>query len=113
MQRNLYARSSDGLNNHEVQFILDAGKLSVFYNCPAGALGKHCKHKFSLLNGDTTLLADANHPDSLSLIREWLKRSAYPALLVEVDLAETEAKNAQLKVQNLKKRLEKAMKEGI
>jgi hypothetical protein len=113
VERRLIAKSSDGQTNYEIQFVYESGKLSVFCNCPAGAFGKYCKHKLSFLNGEKVLLTDTIDLDSFSAIREWVRESGYPPLLAQVDLAETEVKIAQSRVQDLKKKLERAMKEGV
>ena len=109
----LKAKSSDGQTSYEVQFVRELGKLSVFCRCPAGEFGKYCKHKLSFLNGESTLLTDTSDAKSMSAIQDWVRESGYPSLLAEVDFAETETKKAQSRVQDLKKKLERAMREGI
>ena len=113
MEIRLKAKSSDGKASYVVQFVRESGKLSIFCSCPAGEFGRYCKHKLSFLKGESALLTDTSDADSISAVREWVRESSYAALLAEIDLAETDAKNAQSRVQDLKKKLERAMKEGI
>ena len=113
MEIKLNAKSSDGQTSYEVQFVRESGKLSVFCSCPAGEFGKYCKHKLSFLSGESTLLTDTSDVNSISAVQEWVRESGYPSLLAEIDLAETEVKKAQSRVQDLKKKVERAMREGI
>ena len=113
MEIKLKAKSSDGQTSYVVQFVRESGKLSIFCSCPAGEFGRYCKHKLSFLKGESALLTDTSGLDSISAVQEWVRESGYPSLLAEVDLAETEVKNAQSRAQDLKKKLERAMKEGI
>jgi len=109
----LQADSSDGRTTYEVQIVRESGKLSIFCSCPAGEFGRYCKHKVSLLTGETSLLTASNQVKSVSEMQEWVKESGYPSLLTEIDSAEKEAKKAQSRLQDLKKSLERAMKDGI
>jgi uncharacterized Zn finger protein len=59
MKVSLKAISSSGDSEYLVDFIVDDnGKLSVFCDCPAGEWGRFCKHKWRLLHGDESMLAD-------------------------------------------------------
>ena len=113
MEIKLRAKSSDGQTTYEVRFVRESGRLSVFCSCPAGEFGKYCKHKHSFLSGESVLLTDTSDADSVSTIQEWVRESRYSPLLAAVNLAESEAKKAQSRVQDLKRKLERAMAEGI
>jgi len=52
MKKEFEVRSSDGVTTYAVEFSLESGKLHIHCSCPAGVLGKWCKHKMWLISGD-------------------------------------------------------------
>lgn len=106
-------KSSDGDSTYVVQFIFDAGKLSVYCACIAGALGKICKHKISLLNGDGGSLVDSGQDGRVAEVQKWIMQSDWPALLRLFGEAEVRASAAQTELARMKKKMEAGMKNGL
>jgi len=50
------------------------GNLAAFCTCPAGQNGLYCKHRFSIMGGDTAGIVSGNEPE-VRLVAEWLKGS--------------------------------------
>lgn len=113
MQHDLLVKSSDGDSTYVVQFILVAEKLSVYCSCSAGAFGRSCKHKLALLNGDRKLLFENGTNEGFDEVQVWIKRSAWPALLVALDSAEERYRVAKSEAEKIKKTIEAGMKNGL
>ena len=113
LQHDFLVKSSDGDSTYVVQFILDAEKISVFCTCSAGAFGRICKHKLSLLNGDKSLLVDSTGTETFSEVQDWIKRSAWPELLSLFNDGEISVKVAQAEFAKAKKKIEAAMRNGL
>ena len=110
MKKEFEVLSSDGVTTYVVEFLLESGKLHVYCGCPAGMLGKWCKHKMRLISGDVSgVLGVADFVE----VHNWLRNSEFPQLLDEMKLAEGEMQVAKTKMDNLKKALEKAAKKGV
>ena len=88
-------------------------RLHVYCSCPAGKLGKWCKHKMHLVSGDVAgVLGDSGVSDMTEVLA-WIKNSEFPRLLNEMKLAEDEMLAAKRKMDNVKKALEKAAQKGV
>ena len=88
------AVSSSGNGTYSVDFqIDDEGKLSVFCDCPAGEWGKFCKHKWRLLHGDESMLADQSLIDDLQKVAEIAKARNLEQFDDEIKTYEKEQKN--------------------
>lgn len=71
MKISLQAISSSTDSSYTVDHLVsDEGKLSVFCDCPAGQWGKFCKHKWRLLHGDETMLADLSQIEALKEVAQ-------------------------------------------
>lgn len=71
MKITLLAISSSNSGTYSVNFHTnDEDKLSVFCDYPAGEWGKFCKHKWRLLNGDKSMLADKLQLEDLKQVAE-------------------------------------------
>jgi hypothetical protein len=112
-ERVILALSSDGVSTYEVHFTLRNHKVIVDCSCPAGELGKLCRHKIALLNGDTNILFDPSEEDALKAVQLWIQRTGYPKLLKEIEEAEKAVKTSQKRLIELKSNLEKAMNHGL
>ena len=112
MKKEFEVRSSDGVTTYAVKFSLESGKLHVYCSCPAGVLGKWCKHKMRLISGDVSGVLGSGTADFVE-VRNWVRNSELPRLLDEMKLAEDEMHAAKTKMDNLKRALEKAAQKGV
>ena len=113
MKKEFEVRSSDGVTTYVVEFSLESSKLHVYCSCPAGMLGKWCKHKMKLVSGDVSGVLGTSGADDFVEVQNWVGKSEFPRLLDEMKLAENEMQEAKTKMDNLKKALEKAAQKGM
>ena len=112
MEKTLKARSSDGHSSYSVWFTFADGSLTIDCNCPAGELGKSCKHKLAFLLGKKDMLFCPEENGILAELQAWVNQTSYPELIRQIDHAEVELRRAQEKVKRAKSMLERAMKHG-
>ncbi|MBI2286799.1 MAG: hypothetical protein HYU79_05065 [Nitrosomonadales bacterium] len=112
MKKEFEVRSSDGVTTYAVEFSLESGKLRVHCGCPAGVLGKWCKHKMQLISGDVSSALGFGAAD-MDEVLDWIRDSEFPRLLDKMKLAEDEMQAAKTKMDNVKKALEKAAQKGV
>lgn len=117
MELIILAKSSSNPEPYSVQVKWDKNKLSIFCNCPAGELGKLCKHKFSILSNNIDILYNKKQINDLIKINEWVQLSSYPKLLLMLNQAEIEKedliKRAKDNYSSIKHKIEKLLKEGM
>lgn len=113
MKKEFEVQSSDGSTTYVVEFLLEPSKLHVYCSCPAGMLGKWCKHKMQLVSGDVSGVLGSSNAADFSEVQSWVKNSEFPRLLVEIKLAEDDIQVAKIKLANIKKVLETAAKKGV
>jgi hypothetical protein len=113
MKKELVVGSSDGVTTYIVEFLLESGKLRVNCGCPAGMLGKWCKHKMKLVSGDVSGVLGTSKVADFVEVQNWVGKSEFPRLLDEMKLAEDEMHAAKKKLDNVKKALEKAAQKGV
>jgi len=111
MKYKFLAKSSGG-EPYQVIFICEENKLTVTCNCKAGIFNKSCKHKLALLQGDTSMLQNANSEVELGELQKAVSSSSYPELLEQIHHAKVAVDEAKTNLSKTKKSLEKAMKEG-
>ena len=102
--------SSDGVTLYSVAFEFSGSKLTVQCDCPAGILGKSCKHKLSLLAGTNMNLIDAIQLNDYREVMAWVRKSQIPNLIEQVSLSERGVEQAKKKLNEHKKLLEKALR---
>ncbi len=113
MEKEFEVRSRDGVATYAVAFILEFGRLNVYCKCPAGILGKWCKHKMRLISGDVTgVLATSGAVDMVEVL-SWIRNSEFPRLLDEMKTAKNEMQVAKIKMDKVKKTLEKSVQKGV
>ncbi|HBR95236.1 MAG TPA: hypothetical protein DEA90_13835 [Opitutae bacterium] len=113
MKISIQAKSSSGDHSYTVDFIKEGELLSVFCNCPAGALGKLCKHKLQLLSGDNSMLHSDGDIEKLNELQAWVRASTFPNLQLKLSELESEIASLKLKIKKEKKNIEKKIKEGF
>ena len=94
---------------YEVTFIKDGDSLTALCSCPAGQYGNFCKHRISILDGDSGAIVSDNI-DRVSTIIDWLQGTDVAAALSE--FRETERSDYQPKTALVaaKRNLARAMK---
>ena len=112
MEATLVVNSSSGAGSYLVNVIYDGSNVSLHCDCPAGKLGKFCKHKFGIISGEFTILTDKNQLSELDKIQEWVQKTTIFNLLNQFNDAESQIQKAQINLNQIKKKLEKAMKDG-
>jgi uncharacterized Zn finger protein len=113
MKKEFEVRSSDGVTTYVVEFSLESSKLHVYCSCPAGMLGKWCKHKMRLISGDVSGVIGTSGTADFDEVRNWVRNSELPRLLDEMKLAEDEVHAVKTKLDNVKKALEQAVQKGV
>lgn len=106
-------QSSDGVTSYDIELSLESGRLRVHCGCPAGVLGKWCKHKMHLLTGDISGVLGDFVPADMDEALAWIKQSEFPRLLDEMKFAENEMLTAKKRMDNARKSLEKAAQKGV
>lgn len=105
---------------YSIDITIKGNQMYVACSCPAGKLGKFCKHKIRLLQGDFGILYDDDQCDDLSRIADWIQQSDFLDLIFERSKFKKDLREAQQKLDEVKKRMrpvekkmEQAMKKGI
>ena len=106
MEKTLFALSSDGVTSYRVVFRHEDGKVLIDCNCPAGEMGKLCRHKLSLLAGDNRMLSDQKKQPDLEEVQHWLKDTRIPKLLSELRKTEKELERTKKRLSDLKRDIE-------
>lgn len=105
--------SSNKDTSYPVEFRYENQKLSVFCTCEAGVHRQFCKHKLGLLSGDHAILKDPSEAMKLSEIQELVRKTKYCEMLGELSECEKILQETKSKRDNIKKRLEEAMRYGV
>ena len=112
MNIEIKAKSSDGEHSYNVKFNYD-GKVTVFCDCPAGIHGKFCKHKWELMNGNTSMLFNEDDKVHLNQVLEWIEKSDFKNLYIKVNELEKQMQNLKKQIQKEKKEVERRFREGF
>ena len=105
METTLLAKSSSGSEPYKVDFVVENNIMTVHCNCPAGRLGKFCKHKIRMLQGDYDVLYDDDQCDQLDKISDWIQKSDFLDLIFERSKFRTALREAEEKVNAIKKEM--------
>lgn len=93
---------------YRVTFIKDEGSLTAICNCPAGQFGNFCKHRIAILNGEFNAICSDN-PNDAETVLEWLVDTDVERALTELRAAESAEDVTKKRLQELKKKLARAM----
>ena len=104
--------ASNLTDEYVVQLAVFEGKLSAHCSCPAGELGKNCKHKRGLLLGTVDTLPVEQAATAKSEIKLMVEGSQVPVMLKELENAEIAALAAEKRLERAKKALEKSTREN-
>ncbi len=107
------AKASSRKRPYRIEVLGQGSKVSVFCDCPAGALGRFCKHKAAVVRGDDTILALPNEEQQAwKAARELLRESTLPAKLMELRDAEKDPETSKQEIKALKFRISRLMQDG-
>lgn len=107
------AVSSRGDSFYTVDFFLKHNALSVLCDCPAGEWGKFCKHKWQLLNGDESMLAESSESDKLAEVNKLALERGLNDLYQETERLEQEKKILTREQKKEKDTLKKALSKKV
>ncbi len=91
-----------------VKFSKIGGKLKATCSCRAGIMGQLCKHRLSILAGDSTSIVSDNRND-VSNIQNFLIGTDTEALLDSIKQIEDEKKIIEDKLKQYKKKVAKSL----
>jgi len=93
---------------YEVTFIKDGDSLTALCSCPAGQYGNFCKHRISILDGNSDAIVSDNG-DAVSTILEWLQGTDVAAALSEFRDLERASDTPKSALVAAKRKLARAM----
>ncbi len=93
---------------YEVTFIKDGTSLTALCTCPAGTYGNFCKHRISILDGNTQAISSYN-ADQAATVVGWLSGTDVEAALSEMREAESIADPDKKALHDAKRKLARAM----
>ena len=93
---------------YEVTFIKDGDSLTALCSCPAGQYGNYCKHRISILDGNSSAIVSDN-ADEVAMIRSWLQGTDVAVALSEYRALEKVAETPKNELVAAKRKLARAM----
>jgi uncharacterized Zn finger protein len=93
---------------YELTFIKDGDSLTALCTCPAGQFGNLCKHRVSILDGQTKSISSDNS-SQVSTVTAWLAGTDVEAALLELRKAEESSETTKDDLAALKRKLSRAM----
>lgn len=93
---------------YEVTFIKDGTSLTALCTCPAGTYGNFCKHRISIIDGNTDSITSENASDVATVV-DWLRDTDVEAALHEMRQAEKIADPEKKALNAAKRKLARAM----
>lgn len=108
MQELKFLVKGSAADPYEVTFIKDGDSLTAICSCPAGQYSNFCKHRISILDGNSTAVISENVGEA-SRVQEWLSGTDVEAALLEMRNAEKVADTAKRAFTAAKKKLARAM----
>lgn len=93
---------------YEVTFIKDGDSLTALCSCPAGQYGNFCKHRISILDGNSKAIVSDN-ADQVSTVLQWLQGTDVAAALSEFRELERASDTPKSALVAAKRRLARAM----
>lgn len=109
----LSVKASSRKRPYRIEVLGQKDKVSVFCDCPAGALGRFCKHKAAVVSGDDSLLAlPEEEAEEWAAAGKLLALSSLPGKLMELRDAEKDPATDKQKIKSLKLRISRLMQDG-
>ena len=108
MQQLIFLVKGSSPDPYEVTFIKDGASLTAICTCPAGTYGNFCKHRISILDGDSNAITSDNISEAPTVV-EWLKETDVEEALSELRAAEKLADPEKKALNAAKRKLARAM----
>ena len=89
---------------YEVIFSKDGDEIYVTCTCQAAEMGKHCKHRIGILDGDTKNIVSDNE-NEVAIVRSWLEGSLLKLAYNAYKKAEANEAAAKKRLTHAKNRL--------
>lgn len=87
MEELIFLVKGSAADPYEVTFIKDGSSLTAICTCPAGTYGNLCKHRISILDGNTKSISSGNAAQA-AIVVGWLPGTDVEAALSEMREAE-------------------------
>jgi len=108
MQELVFLVKGSSAEPYEVTFIKDGASLTALCTCPAGTYGNFCKHRISILDGNTKAILSDN-AEQAAIVLGWLPDTDVEAALSEMRKAEKIADPEKKALNVAKRKLARAM----
>jgi len=108
MEELVFLVQGSSADPYEVTFIKDGTSLTAICTCPAGTYGNFCKHRISILEGNTQAISSDN-ADQAATVVGWLPGTDVDAALAEMREAEKIANPDKKDLNAAKRKLARAM----
>ena len=108
MEELVFLVKGSAADPYEVTFIKDGTSLTAICTCPAGTYGNFCKHRISILDGNTKAISSDNASQAATVVG-WLSGTDVEAALSEMREAEKIADPDKKALNDAKRKLARAM----
>lgn len=108
MEELIFLVKGSSADPYEVTFIKDGSSLTALCTCPAGTYGNFCKHRISILDGITDMIASDN-VEQAAIVVSWLKDTDVGTALSEMRQAEKIADPEKKALNAAKRKLARTM----
>ena len=113
METTILVKSSSSDEPYAVAIASTESGLSIFCDCPAGEWEKYCKHKMAIVLADEKILYDEEQKNNFKKVIEWISKSGYPSLVMELRASEKELDAVKRNIKKQKEKIARLMKEGL
>ena len=108
MEQLVFLVKGSSAEPYEITFIKDGDSLTAICTCPAGTHGNFCKHRISILDGNTKAISSDNANQAATVVG-WLSGTDVEAALSEMREAEKIADPDRQALNDAKRKLARAM----
>ena len=108
MEELVFLVKGSSADPYEVTFIKDGASLTALCTCPAGTYGNSCKHRLSILAGDTNSISSENADQAVTVVG-WLTGTDVEEALAEMRQAENSDDPDKKALNAAKRKLARAM----
>jgi hypothetical protein len=95
---------------YKVKFAKTGSNLSAFCTCPAGINGQYCKHRFRILDGDSTGII-SNNLEDVKIVASWMTGSDIEVPIKRMKELELNLRKIEAELSIIKKQVAKAMRD--
>ena len=108
MQERMFHVKGSSADPYEVTFIKDGDSLTAICTCPAGTYGNFCKHRISILDGNSKGISSDNADEAATVVG-WLAGTDVAAALTELRQVEKDKDPDKTALNAAKRKLARAM----